>query len=58
MSKKPVDEPERGFQGLLELRRLHRELDCAVRDAFGWLNLDLGHVFHKVEALPENDRVR
>jgi hypothetical protein len=58
VSKKPMDEAERGYQGLLELRRLHRELDIAVRDAYGWTDLDLGHDFHEVETLPENDRVR
>ena len=40
------------------MRRLHRELDLAVRDAYGWQDLDLGHDFHEVETLPENDRVR
>lgn len=47
-----------GYQGILELRRLHRELDVSVRDAYGWSDLDLGHDFHEVETLPENDRVR
>jgi hypothetical protein len=58
VSKKPIDESERGYEGLLELRRLHRELDIAVRDAYGWQDLELGHDFHEVETLPENDRVR
>lgn len=58
VSKKPMDEAERGYQGLPELRRLHRELDIAVRDAYGWTDLDLGHDFHEVETLPENDNVR
>ena len=58
VSKKPDAEAERGYQGLLELRRLHRELDLAIRDAYGWQNLDLGHDFHEVETLAENDRVR
>ena len=31
---------------------------CAIRDAYGWTALDLGHDFHEVETLPENDRVR
>ncbi len=34
------------------------ELDIAVRDAYGWQNLDLEHDFHEVETLPEHDRVR
>lgn len=58
VSKKSEAEAQRGYEGLLELRRLHRELDIAVRDAYGWQDLDLGHDFHEVETLPENDRVR
>ncbi|MBM4124501.1 MAG: hypothetical protein FJ246_06065 [Nitrospira sp.] len=58
VSKRPADEAERGHQGLIELRRLHRELDLAIRDAYGWQDLDLGHDFREVETLPENDRVR
>ena len=30
----------------------------AVRDAYGCQDLDLEHGFHKVETLPEKDRVR
>ncbi|MCY4370034.1 MAG: restriction endonuclease, partial [bacterium] len=30
------------------LRDLHVELDLAVRDAYGWSDLDLGHGFHDV----------
>lgn len=58
VSKKPEDEAERGYEGLLELRRLHVELDTSIRDAYGWQDLDLGHDFHEVETLPVNDRVR
>jgi hypothetical protein len=62
VSKKPDGDAagtaERGYQGLLELRRLHRELDLAIRDAYGWQDLDLGHDFHEVDTLSENDRVR
>jgi hypothetical protein len=43
---------------ILELRRLHIELDTSVRDAYGWSNLNLQHDFYEVETLPENDRVR
>jgi len=53
-----MDEAERGYHGLLELRRLHRELDISICCAYDWTNLDLGHDFHEVETLPENDRVR
>ena len=41
-----------------ELRELHREIDVAVAKAYGWGDLDLGHDFHEVAYLPENDRVR
>lgn len=58
VSKKPADVARAGFDGLLELRRLHVELDNAVRDAYGWSDLNLGHDFVEVETLPENDRVR
>ena len=58
VSKKPLPEAEAGYQGILELRRLHRELDLAIRDAYGWTDLVLGHDFIEVETLPENDRVR
>lgn len=51
-------EAEAGYQGILELRKLHRELDEAVLAAYGWTDLTLGHDFHEVETLPENDRVR
>ena len=57
LSGKP-DEAEAGFQGILELRKLHRELDEAVLAAYDWTDLNLGHDFHEVETLPENDRVR
>ena len=58
VSKKDVEVATAGYEGLLELRSLHVELDTAVRDAYGWQDLDLGHGFHEVETLPENDRVR
>ena len=31
-----------------EIRQLHLQLDIAVRDAYGWGDLDLGHGFHHV----------
>ncbi len=40
------------------LRALQREIDAAVLLAYGWEDLDLGHGFHEVPYLPENDRVR
>jgi hypothetical protein len=58
VSKKSAEESERGYEGLLELRRLHVELDLAIRDAYGWQQLPLDHGFHGVETLPEDDRLR
>jgi hypothetical protein len=58
VSKKSMDEAATGLQGILELRRLHQELDLAIRDAYGWPDLNLGHDFHEIETLPENDRLR
>lgn len=58
ISKKDANVAVAGFEALLELRRLHVALDIAVRDAYGWQDLDLEHDFHEVETLPENDRVR
>ncbi len=58
VSGKDDDIAREGYEGLLELRRLHVKLDNAVRDAYGWHDLDLGHDFHEVETLPENDRTR
>jgi hypothetical protein len=42
----------------VELRKLQREIDEAVRDAYGWSDIDLGHGFHEVGYLPANDNVR
>jgi hypothetical protein len=33
--------------GIVTLRELHGQLDHAVRDAYGWLDLDLDHGFHE-----------
>ncbi|WP_062794228.1 Eco57I restriction-modification methylase domain-containing protein [Cupriavidus metallidurans] len=40
------------------LRALQCEMDAAVARAYGWEDLDLGHGFHEVSYLPENDRIR
>lgn len=57
--------PEQAQQGILELRRLHVELDTAVLRAYGWAEgqkdaeaINLAHDFYEVETLPENDRTR
>ena len=36
VSKKSLEEAEAGYAGIIELRRLHVELDTAIRDAYGW----------------------
>lgn len=43
---------------ILELRKLHYEVDLAVASAYGWSDLDLGHGFHEVPYLPKTDNVR
>jgi hypothetical protein len=40
------------------LREIQREIDQALSITFGWDDLDLGHGFHEVPYLPENDRTR
>ncbi|MHC2258305.1 Eco57I restriction-modification methylase domain-containing protein [Sinorhizobium meliloti] len=42
----------------IRLRDIQREIDHALAAAFGWGDLDLGHGFHEVPYLPENDRIR
>ena len=49
---------EQALAGIIELRRLHVELDQAVLAAYGWQDLPLEHAFYAVETLPENDRTR
>ena len=58
VSKKDADAAAAGFEALLELRRLHAQLDLAVCDAYGWQDLDLDHGFYEIETLTENERVR
>lgn len=58
VSGKSTNEAESGYRAILQLRDLHRELDQTLLTAYGWSDLDLGHDFHEVETLPENDRVR
>jgi len=45
-------------EGILELRRLHKEMDEAVLSAYGWTDINLVHDFYEVDYLPENDRIR
>lgn len=41
-----------------EMRKLHREIDISVINAYGWKDIDLEHGFHDVNYLPWSDRVR
>jgi hypothetical protein len=49
---------EAALEDIQTLRQLHVDLDNAVLNAYGWQDLDLGHNFHDVDTLPENDRTR
>ncbi len=42
-----VHSPEEDAADIVRLRELHVALDYAVRDAYGWTDLDLGHDFHE-----------
>ena len=44
-----VHDPEEHGDDIVRLRELHVELDHAVRDAYGWTDLDLGHGFHETK---------
>ena len=44
-----VHDPEEHADDIARLRDLHAELDYAVRDAYGWTDLDLGHGFHETK---------
>ena len=41
-----------------DLRALQGKMDVAVARAYGWNDIELGHGFHEVPYLPENDRMR
>lgn len=57
---------EEAVIGIVELRQLHKQMDEAVLEAYGWhidnekwgKAIDLSHDFYEVDYLPENDRVR
>lgn len=57
---------EEAVKGIEELRRLHKEMDEAVLEAYGWHEdtekwgkaIHLAHDFYEVDYLPENDRIR
>lgn len=47
-----------GYQDIIRLRELHKEMDETVLEAYGWTDIPLLHDFYEVDYLPENDRVR
>jgi hypothetical protein len=51
-------DPNETDRRIHELRTTHARIDRTVTLAYGWDDLDLGHGFHEVSYLPENDRVR
>ena len=44
-----VHNPDEHADDIVRLREIHVELDHAVRDAYGWSDLDLGHGFHETK---------
>lgn len=46
-------DPNCNDPGILRLRELHVEMDNAVRDAYGWSDLDLGHDWIKTVTTEE-----
>lgn len=44
-----IHDPEEASDDIVELRKIHIALDHAVRDAYGWDDLDLGHDFHETK---------
>ncbi len=46
-------DPECKTPGIVRLRELHVQLDNAVRDAYGWSDLDLAHGWQKTEETHE-----
>ena len=51
-------DPEKNGKDIVEFRELHKRIDEAVSESYGWIDLDLEHEFHEVGYLPENDNVR
>jgi hypothetical protein len=57
-AKCPAENAAWAIEKIIALRALHKAIDEAVRDAYGWQDIPLQHDFHELEFLPENDRVR
>ncbi|WP_438326992.1 Eco57I restriction-modification methylase domain-containing protein [Burkholderia pseudomallei] len=50
--------PDWSDSAIVELRRLQTQVDCIVRDAYGWKDVPLNHDFYELPNLPPNDSVR
>ena len=50
--------PDENDPRIVEMRELQVKIDNAVRDAYGWQDIDLEHGFHEVGYRPANDNVR
>lgn len=46
--------PKETREAFKTLRELHRNIDEAVKEAYGWSDLDLAHDFYEVPHLPAN----
>jgi hypothetical protein len=44
-----VHDADESADEIARLREIHVELDYAVRDAYGWTDLELGHEFHETK---------
>lgn len=49
---------EDALSDIYKLRKLHKQMDEAVLQAYGWTDIELKHDFYEVDYLPENDRIR
>jgi type I restriction-modification system DNA methylase subunit len=57
-SKQEEQTCESAFKDILTLRKLHKQMDEIVLQAYGWQDINLSHDFYEVDYLPENDRIR
>ena len=53
-----IENAEKAVEMIIQLRKLHKQMDEAVLGAYGWGDISLQHNFYEVDYLPENDRVR
>ena len=58
IDKKAKISYKKAVVGIEKLRTLHKQMDDAVLDAYGWNDIQLRHDFYEVDYLPENDNIR